>query len=97
MSTLAQRLEALEAAKAAVRARAPKNGAEIARLTFSYLCGLRSKHPELVPPNDGGYWPCAHGSQDKVPVENLIALASVDRLAAIVLAAMERRDAHELM
>lgn len=95
--TLLKRLEALETAKAAVRARAPKNDAEIARLTFQYLCDLRRKHPELVPPDDGGYWPCAHGSQDGIPLENLAVLARVDRVAAIVLAAAQRRDAHELM
>lgn len=94
--TLLKRLEALETTKAAVRARAPKNDAETARLTFQYLCDLRRKHPELVPPSDA-YWPCAHDSQDDIPLENLAVLARVDRVAAIVLAAAQRRDAHELM
>lgn len=97
MSTLLQRLEALEAAKAAGVARAPKNDGEIARLTFGYLCALRGKHPELVPPNAGGYWPCADGSQGDIPIENLITLAAVDPVAALILTATQRRDAHDLM
>jgi len=95
---LLQRLEALEARKAATKAHAPKNDAERAALLREYLASLRRKHPELVPTGDG-YWPFEANSTGGIPVENLRQLAQVDRVASLVLRAYDRMTAagHDLM
>lgn len=95
---LLQRLEALEARKAAVESRAPKNNAELAALVLEYLTSLRRKHTELVPTGDG-YWPFEANNTGDIPVENLRQLATVDRVASILLRAHERMAVagHDLM